>query len=84
MAEFSVIKESEAPRPQRQTRGLALRMREYEDYVAQVARGKVGRLSPSNGETPRALALRVSRAGTRIGKPITTWISDGAVFFAPK
>lgn len=81
MAVFSVIKDSEAPRPARQTGRLAARMREYEKYVEQVTQGKVGKLVPSPGETPRAIAMRVSRAARRIGKNVNTWVVDGTVFF---
>lgn len=82
MAEFSVIKESEAPRPNRQSGRLASRMREYEKYVDGVPAGKVGKLSPSRGETPRGVALRISRAGKRMGKSINTWVVDDVVYFA--
>lgn len=81
MAVFSVIKDSEAPRPARQTGRLAARMREYEKYVEQVTQGKVGKLVPSPEETPRAIAMRVSRAARRIGKNVNTWVVDGTVFF---
>ena len=81
MADFQVIKESEAPRPGRQTGRLAARMREYEKYVESVQSGKVGRLTPSRGETPRGIALRISRAGKRMGKSITTWVVDDVVYF---
>lgn len=82
MAEFSVVKESDAPRPVRQTGRLAARMREYEKYVETVTAGKVGRLTPSRGESPRGIALRVSRAGKRVGKPVSTWVADGVVYFS--
>ncbi len=81
MAQFSVVKESEAPRPSRQTGRLAVRMREYETYVSQVSGGKVGKLSPAAGESARGVALRVSRAGKRAGKNINTWVVDGVVYF---
>ena len=81
MAEFSVIKEADAPRPARQTGRLAARMREYEKYVDSVPSGRVGKLTPSRGETPRGVALRVSRAAKRSGKAITTWVVDGVVYF---
>lgn len=81
MAEFTVIKESEAPRPSRQSGRLASRMREYEKYVEGVQPGKVGKLTPSGGETPRGIALRVSRAGKRMNKSIETWVHDEAVYF---
>lgn len=82
MAEFTVIKESEAPRPARQTGRLAARMREYEKYVESVPAGKVGKLTPSRGETARGIALRISRAAKRAGKTSNTWVVDGTVYFS--
>lgn len=82
MAEFAVVKESEAPRPARQTGRLAARMREYERYIESVKSGQVGKLSPSRGESPRGIALRVSRAGKRVGKSVNTWVVDGVVYFS--
>lgn len=81
MAEFSVVKEAEAPRPTRQTGRLAARMREYEKYVESVGTGKVGKLVPSKGESARGVALRVSRAGKRGGKSVSTWVVDDVVYF---
>lgn len=82
MAEFSVIKESEAPRPVRQPRSLAARMRQYEQFVQEVAPGKVGKLSPSGGESVRALTLRISRAAKRTGRSVQTWVAEGEVYFS--
>ena len=82
MAEFSLVKEADAPRPARQTGRLAARMREYEKYVDSVTSGKVGKLTPSKGESPRGVALRVSRAGKRSGKSVNTWVVDGMVYFS--
>lgn len=81
MAEFTVIRESEAPRPSRQSGRLAARMREYERYVEGVGAGKVGKLVPARGETARGIALRISRAGKRSKKAISTWVVDDAVYF---
>lgn len=81
MAEFTVIREADAPRPTRQTGRLAARMREYEKYIEGVPTGRVGRLSPSRGETPRGVALRISRAGKRLNKTVSTWVVDGVVYF---
>ncbi|MFN0094755.1 MAG: hypothetical protein ACKVVT_08250 [Dehalococcoidia bacterium] len=81
MAEFSVLKEAEAPRPTRQTGRLAARMREYEKYVESVGTGKVGKLVPGKGESARGVALRVSRAGKRGGKSVSTWVVDDVVYF---
>lgn len=81
MAEFAVIKESDAPRPSRQTGRLAARMREYEKFVEGVPGGKVGKLTPGRGETPRGVALRVSRAAKRMNRSINTWVVDDVVYF---
>jgi hypothetical protein len=56
-------------------------MREYETYVTSVKSGQVGKLAPGRNESPRGLALRVSRAGKRIGKSVDTWVADGSVYF---
>jgi hypothetical protein len=82
VADFSVVKESDAPRPARQTGRLAARMREYEKYVDSVSSGKVGKLVPAKGESPRGIALRVSRAGKRAGKNVNTWVVDDVVYFS--
>lgn len=81
MADFTVIKEADAPRPARQTGRLATRMREYEKFVDAVGTGKVGKLMPSRGETARGVALRISRAAKRTGKATDTWVVDGTVYF---
>lgn len=81
MAEFTVIKESEAPRPARQTGRLAARMREYERYIESVTPGKAGKLTPARGESPRGIALRISRAAKRLNKTVNTWVADGNVYF---
>lgn len=82
MAEFTVVKEADAPRPARQTGRLAARMREYEKYIESVKSGQVGKLAPSRGESARGVALRVSRAGKRVGKSVNTWVVDGTVYFS--
>lgn len=81
MAEFTVIKDTEAPRPARQTGRLAPRMREYEKYVESVPAGRAGKLVPAPGETPRAIAMRISRAARRLGRSANTWVVDGVVYF---
>jgi hypothetical protein len=81
MAKFTIVKEKDAPKPIRQSGSLAHRMREYERYVDSVADGSVGRLTPADGETPRSIALRVSRAAKRMDRPIDTWIVDNIVYF---
>lgn len=81
MAEFSVIDVARAPQPKKTPRSLARRMAEYDAYVSSVKKGQVGKLSPSAGESPRAVAVRVSRAGKRLGHSIDVWVVDGAVYF---
>ncbi|MCC6381124.1 MAG: hypothetical protein IT304_01390 [Dehalococcoidia bacterium] len=57
-------------------------MREYEKYIDSVTAGKVGKLTPSKGESARGVALRISRAGKRVGKSVNTWVVDGVVYFS--
>ncbi len=83
MAEFKVIKATSAPPPPRSPARLKARMADYEQYVEQVKVGQVGRLAPAAGESPRGVALRISRAGTRLGKPVQAWVADGGVYFRP-
>jgi len=56
-------------------------MAEYEGFVNGVKKGQVGRLSPSSGETLRAVAVRVSRAGKRLKRSVNVWYGDEAVYF---
>jgi hypothetical protein len=56
-------------------------MAEYEGYVASLKKGQAGRLIPSDGESPRAVALRVTRAAQRLARPMDVWVLDGAVYF---
>lgn len=83
MATFSTIRETEAPIRPRTAGRLAERMRRYEQYVTEVGRGKVGRLEPERGESPRGVALRINRAARRIGREVHTWVVDGVVYFKP-
>ena len=81
MATFTVIDAGKAPRPARTPTSLAKRMEEYNEYANSVKKGQVGKLAPEQGETARALALRISRAGRRGGKAVETWIVDDVVYF---
>lgn len=81
MAEFAVIKRSEAPRRPTTPGPLRSRMAEYEGYVASLKKGQAGKLVPAGDESLRAVALRVSRAGQRLARPIEVWTVDGAVYF---
>ena len=81
MATFSVIDAASAPKPNRQAGALAARMAEYDAYVSDVKKGQVGKLTPAANESPRGLALRVSRAAKRLGKKADTWVVDGVLYF---
>lgn len=81
MATFTVLEASKAPAAPAKRSPLAARMAEYERYAAGVKIGQVGKLVPSGGESTRAIAVRVSRAGKRIGKAIEAWVDDGVVYF---
>lgn len=81
MAEFSVVDAAKAPARPRPSSSFVRRMTEYDAYVAGVKKGQVGRLAASDGETARGIALRIKRAGVRIGKPVETWVVDGVTYF---
>ena len=81
MATFTVIDAAQAPRPLKQSGRLVKRMAEYEGYLNSMKPGKVGKLSPASGETPRGVANRVSRAGKRLGRSVNVWAADGVVYF---
>ncbi|MEX0781791.1 MAG: hypothetical protein WD557_04010 [Dehalococcoidia bacterium] len=81
MAEFAVIKQSQAPRRPTTPGPLRARMAQYEDYVASLRKGEAGRLVPTDGEAARGLALRVTRAATRLGRPVEVWTAESAVYF---
>lgn len=83
MAKFSKVKRSEMPRVRRQGGRLAARMREYDEYILALKGDEAGMLEPSkeDEESVRGLALRISRAGKRLGKRLDVRSSDRAVYF---
>ena len=84
MAEFTTIDIDKAPRPaQSRNPRLAERMIEFDSYIMQVKGKNVGRLTPSAGESPRGVALRVSRAAKRNGRSVQVWVADDIVYFKP-
>ena len=84
MVQFDKDRESNYPRPLKQTARPSVRMRQYEDFVKEVAPEEAGKLTPEEGETTRSLAMRVSRAARRVGKTAETWTRDGVVYFTVK
>ena len=84
MATFSVINADKAPARPWSTGRLKHRMAEYEGFVLGIRDGQVGKLTPAEGETARAVATRVSRAGTRVRKNVHTWEVEGVVYFKLK
>ena len=81
MAKFQKIAKEEAPIPLKASGRLRARMKLYEEHVASVGAGEVGKLVPDKDESARGLALRTARAARRVGKPIKTWIHKGTVYF---
>lgn len=84
MAEFTIMSQKEAPQRPHKTGPLKQRMAEYEGYIKQLGARTAGCLTPGERETARGLALRVTRAGTRLGKDVTAWVADGNVYFTAK
>jgi hypothetical protein len=58
-------------------------MRLYEEHVASIGSGEVGKLIPDRDETARGIALRIGRAARRIHRPVKTWIDRSIVYFEP-
>jgi len=81
MATFTTITRRDARKQRPQASRAAARMQECEGYLTALKASKVGRLLPDDGETPRRVALRVSRAAKRLNRQAPTWIVDGAVYF---
>ena len=81
MVKFAKVAASAAPGPIRKTGSLTARMRQYEEYVNAVMPDEAGKLTPEKGESPRGVALRVSRAAKRVNKAADTWVRDGSVYF---
>lgn len=81
MATFTVLDASKAPKAPAKRSPLAARMAEYERYTTAIKGGQVGKLVPALGETTRSVAVRISRAGKRIGRAVDAWVVDGVVYF---
>ncbi len=81
MVQFAKDRTVNYPGPLKQTARPSVRMRQYEDFVNAVGPDEAGRLVPEEGETTRNLAMRVSRAASRVGKTANTWTRDGVVYF---
>ena len=84
MATFSVIDAGKAPAEPRPAGPWKVRMAEYEGFLDRVKKGQVGKLTPAARETPRGVAVRISRAGKRVGKAVDAWVVDGVVYFKLK
>jgi hypothetical protein len=81
VATFSVIDASKAPPRTKASGRLKARMAQYDGFLAGVKKGQVGTLTPEANETVRGVALRISRAGKRVGTPVDAWAVDGVVYF---
>jgi hypothetical protein len=81
VATFAKVSEKQAPnRPPTASR-LRARMARFEDHVRSVGKHEVGVLTPEAAETPRSIAVRVSRAARRVNTSVTVWSVDGIVYF---
>ncbi|MBI2765309.1 MAG: hypothetical protein HYX53_05270 [Chloroflexi bacterium] len=82
MAKFTTIHRSEMPAVSRQGGRLGARMREYDGYILGLKPEQAGKLTPGEGETPRGIAVRLSRAAKRNGKSVDVRVAGDAVYFA--
>ena len=81
MAKFTKIARMDAPEPSKTSGRVNVRMRQYEDYVQSIKVGDVGKLQIEGNETPRGIAMRLSRAARRTNVAIDTWTVDNSVYF---
>lgn len=81
MAKFSVMKRTDIPAATKQSGRLAARMREYDRYIDNLKPDEGGKLVPTEGETARGVALRISRAAKRKGRNADTRIVNDTVYF---
>ncbi|MCC7362879.1 MAG: hypothetical protein IT303_00785 [Dehalococcoidia bacterium] len=83
MAKFSKVKKGDMPKVRRQGGRLAARMREYDEYILSLKPDEAGMLEPGDDEeSVRGLALRISRAGKRLGKKLDVRSTEKAVYFS--
>lgn len=57
-------------------------MREYEGYVLALKANDAGKLEVEERESVRAVAVRITRAGKRLGKKLDVRTTPEAVYFA--
>lgn len=87
MADFTVIKASEAPKPIKANNRFAARKTEYDQYISAVRAGgeeAVGKivLNTSDGNDKyRKVASRLSWAAKRQGVDTETWNDNSVVYF---
>jgi hypothetical protein len=51
LATFEIISPNSAPKPLTAVARLFARMREYESYIAATSKGRVGKLTPGEGDS---------------------------------
>ena len=56
-------------------------LQEYLGYLDRVGPGQAGKLVPSDGETPRTLRLRLTKAAKAAGKTLRVIRSGDEVYF---
>jgi hypothetical protein len=81
VATFAVIEARKAPARTKAAGRWRERMAQYEGFLAGVKKGQVGTLTPDANETVRGVAVRISRAGKRVGTAVDAWAVDGVVYF---
>ena len=81
MADFEIVplvaamKRAEATRSSR-------RVADYRIYLEAISGGRAGLLRPEEGETQRALTLRLQRAAREVGRALSiSKCGDGVVFW---
>lgn len=82
MVTFQKIKKDSMPPSRPRAYTSTARQREYEGYILALKAGEAGKLEPEDGETTRGLAVRLTRAASRLGKAVDVRAAEDAVYFA--
>ena len=80
MPTLNIRNPNQVPPPSRSSKAVREEQRRYEEFINAIG-GDVGELELSEEERPRAVKVRLRRAGTRLGKDLEIWDANDRVYF---
>jgi hypothetical protein len=75
--QYQIINEKDAPDPPAKKSDAAI---EADNIVKQLAKGKVAKVEPAEGQTLRGLRVGLGRAAKEAGVKIQTWDAEGVLY----